>query len=103
MECPFNDTELQVFTVLFSMKQTPSSLLYGMVLLPWTSLQSSIRNILSGPHRAPPGWAGTGDHIDAEGLYMTPFVCENLDHSLMNTGGNDGKLRIDGINAKDEA
>lgn len=97
----FNDTQLQVHTILFSVMQPLqldtkfTTVLYTTVFLPWTTLQSSIRNILSGLHRAPLGWAGTGDHIDAEGLYTSLSVCENLDHSLMSTGGHDGELRID--------
>lgn len=65
------------------------------IVIPWTSLQSSIRNIWSGPHRAPLEWAGTEDHIDPEDLYTILSVCEHLDHSLMNTGGSDRKIKID--------
>ncbi len=65
------------------------------VVIPSTSLQSSTHNIWSGPHRAPLEWAGTEDHIDPVGLYTSLYVHEHLDHSLMNTGGSDRKIRID--------
>lgn len=67
----------------------------GLKGIPWTTLQFSTHNIWNGPHRAPLEWAGTEDHIDPEGLCMTPSVCEHLDHSLMNTGGSDRKIRRD--------
>ena len=63
------------------------------MLVPWNSLQSSIRNTWSGPHRAPLEWAGTEGHIDPEGSYTTPSAYEHLDHSLMNTAGRDGEMR----------
>lgn len=62
-------------------------------VLPWTSLQSSIHNIWSGLHMAPLDWAGTEDHIHPEGLYKTLSFCGHPDHSWMNTGASDRKIR----------